>query len=121
MPKNNEVSVEALQKALESNPDLLRVALSKMGATSQQGKQAYTVIGTEVKDTPLYTVEGTKIVKSGEAKIKYYKIRCLNGAIVSIPEHCLGDYGIDLTHIPVVDEDGLTAGDRKMAIEQGAC
>ena len=45
----------------------------------------------------------------------------LNGAIVSIPEHCLGDYGIDLNHIPVVDEDGLTAGDRKMAIEQGAC
>ena len=45
----------------------------------------------------------------------------MNGSIVSIPEQCLGDYGIDLNHIPVVDEDGLTAGDRKMAIEQGAC
>lgn len=121
MPKNNEVSVEALQKALESNPDLLRVALSKMGATSQGGKQAYTIIGTETKEVPLYSVEGTKIIRTGSAQIKHYKVRCLNGSVVSIPEHCLADYRIDTVHIPVVDEDGLTAGDKKMAIEQGAC
>lgn len=121
MPKNNGVSVEALQKALESNPDLLRVALSKMGATSQGGKQAYTIIGTETKEVPLHTVEGTKIVRNGTAQIKHFKIRCLNGNVISVPEHCLADYNIDTVRIPVVDEDGLTAGDKRMAIEQGAC
>ena len=121
MPKNNEVSVDALQKALESNPDLLRAALNKMGAGSQQGKRAYTVVGTEIKDVPLCEVEGTKILRKKVAKVKHYVIRCLNGSELSIPEHCLEDYGIDVNRIPVVDEDGLTAMDRKLAIEQGAC
>lgn len=120
MAKANEVSAEALQKALESNPDLLRAALNKMGA-AQQGKRAYTVLGTEIKEVPIYKMENTKIVQDGTAKIKHYQIKCMNGSIVSIPEHCLDDYNISLENIPLVDEDGLTAGDRRMAIEQGAC
>jgi hypothetical protein len=120
MAKANEVSVAAIQKALEGNPDLLRAALSKM-APAQQGKQAYSVIGTEEKDVPLFKMENTRIVPDGVRKVKHYQIRCMNGSIVSIPEHCLKDYNISLERIPIVDDDGLTEADRRMAIEQGAC
>ena len=121
MAKANEVSVAAIQKALEGNPDLLRVALSKMGAAQQQGKKAYTIVGTEEKDVPIYKMEDTRMVSDGVKKVKHYQIRCLNGSTVSIPEHYLNDYNISLENIPVIDEDGLTAADRRMAIEQGAC
>ena len=117
---NNEVSVDALQKALEDNPDLLRAALNKMGV-ADKGRPAYTILGTEMKEVVTCRVEGTRIVRDAPKKLKHYNIRLMNGSTVSIPEHCLANYKIDPKHIPMVDEDGLTEADRRMAIEQGAC
>ena len=121
MPKNNEVSVDALQKALESNPELLKAALNKLGVARQAGRKAYSIIGTEVKKVTTYKMENTKMVTNGTKDVKHYLLRLMNGSTVSVPEHCLDDYGISLTNIPVVDEDGLTQQDKQMAITQGAC
>lgn len=117
---NLVLTADLLQKALENNPELLQAALNKMGVAGN-GKRAYSVIETREDEVVTYKVSGTRIVPDKPVKIKNYHIKLLNGCSVWVPEHCLSNYGINLQNAPIVDDDGLTEQERRMAIEQGAC
>ena len=86
-----------------------------------QGAPAVEIVGTEVKEMPIVKMNGTKIVSEGAVKKTFYKVRTLKGDIVSIPEHCLKDYGLSpKVKAKYVDEDGLSSEEKSAILNRGA-
>lgn len=118
--KDTKIDVEALKAVLAENPNIIKDIISGMGL-EPKGEKSYTIIGIKEVELPMHKMDGTKIMDNGVRKVKSYGVRTMNGNVLWIPEFCLADYGIDVEHGGmVVDEDGLTVGQERAAIEQGA-
>ena len=117
--KKKELDIEAIQRALLQNPEILQAALKQQGVKGT-GLPAYQLIGKEDKEIPLTKLVGTKLVPSEPKVVTFYRFRMLNGSEVSIPQHCLADYKINLNDIPSVDDDGLTNKDKSQILNNGA-
>ena len=113
------IDLDAIKKALMENPDILEMALRAQGVKGT-GVPAYQLIGKTVKDVTFKKTEGTKIVDADTKAVTFYLFRMLNGSEVSIPEYALSDYHLDLKHIHMLDDDGLTNQQKSQILNNGA-
>lgn len=113
------IDLEAIKRALAENPEILTAAIQAQGVKGT-GVPAYQLLGTTKRDVTFKKLEGTKIVDGETKAVTFYLFRMLNGSEVSIPEYALADYRIDLKHIPMLDEDGLTNQQKSQILNNGA-
>lgn len=107
--KETNFSVDQIVKALEASPELLSKAMERISDRNNKGSvPAFRILGTEEKEIVTNKMEGTKIVRGDKVKVKHYIIKTLRDDILSIPEFCLKDYGINPNSIAFIDDDGLT-------------
>lgn len=120
--KDNANLVDDLKRTLLENPDFLKEAIKSLGMDKQPvGDIAYEIIGTEMRTVPICKMEATRIVRTGDKEVKHYLVKNLRGDILSIPEHCIDDYGINVeVGRKIVDKDGISPSEKSRILNYGA-